>query len=76
MLIYRICKLTEIDPKNYMIVLGSSYVMLLYGTRTFSNTIEMVLFAVLLYIVADCMKRAQNVGVENELKFKFIIIFL
>lgn len=38
-----------------MIILSSSYVIIVYGTRTFSNTLELVLFALLLYFVSESL---------------------
>lgn len=49
-----------------MIALASSFVMLVFGSRTFSNTIEMGLCSVLLYIVADAMVHSNTVIFQTD----------
>ena len=40
--------------------------MLVYGTRTFSNSVELVLSSLLLYMIAHCMKRtAETVYLQS-----------
>lgn len=65
--LYKICKSYGLAWDFRLLILGSSYVTLVYGSRTFSNTIETVLFSVLLYIVADCMLLSHSVVYQNEL---------
>lgn len=65
--LYRICRAYGLNPEFRLLILGSSYVSLVYGSRTFSNTIEMILCSVLLYIVADCMLLSHSVVYRNEL---------
>ena len=36
-----------------MIILSTSFIILIYGSRTFSNTIELILFSLLLHYVSD-----------------------
>ena len=46
--------------------LASSYVMLVYATRTFSNSLELFLASWLIYLIAHCMKRtAETVYLES-----------
>lgn len=52
---FKICSNNNEKYKSRLIILASSYVMIIYGTRTFSNTIELILFAVLLYFVSDSL---------------------
>nr|XP_022906670.1 GPI mannosyltransferase 4 [Onthophagus taurus] len=53
--VYKICKNNNERYKSKLVVLSSSYVMLIFGTRTFSNTLELISFALLLYFVAESM---------------------
>ncbi|XP_071517348.1 GPI mannosyltransferase 4 [Panulirus ornatus] len=53
--IYRIAKMCYIRPWCCVEVFASSYIMLVYATRTFSNTIELILMAVLLWRVCESM---------------------
>ncbi|XP_037032885.1 GPI mannosyltransferase 4 [Bradysia coprophila] len=59
--LYKICKSYGVKGEMRMIALASSFVMLVFGSRTFSNTIEMGLCSVLLYIVADTMVHSNTV---------------
>lgn len=49
-----------------MITMASSFVMLVFGSRTFSNTIEMGLCSVLLYVVADTMVHSNTVIFQTD----------
>lgn len=53
--LFKICSNNNEKYKSRIIVLASSYVMIIYGTRTFSNTIELILFAVLLHFVSESL---------------------
>lgn len=53
--LYKICVNNNEKYKPKLIVLGTSYVTLIYATRTFSNAVELILFAVLLHFVAESM---------------------
>ncbi|XP_050729955.1 GPI mannosyltransferase 4-like isoform X2 [Eriocheir sinensis] len=52
---YRIAQLCYLRPWSCVEVFASSYVMLVYATRTFSNTLELILMAVLLWRVCESM---------------------
>ena len=58
--VYQICKLYKHSYKQCLSTLASSYVMLIYITRTFSNTQELVLSSLLLYMVAHTMKKSDK----------------
>lgn len=58
---YRICRLYGQNYRARLLTLASSYVTLVYGTRTFSNTTEMALNSLLLYVVAHCMHHSDQV---------------
>lgn len=54
--------------QNYtarLMIFGSSYAVLVFGSRTFSNTTEMILLAVLLALVLDSMRFSDEVIVVN-----------
>ncbi|KAJ9592184.1 hypothetical protein L9F63_001300, partial [Diploptera punctata] len=63
---YKICYLYCQNYRARLLTLASSYVILVYGTRTFSNTIEMVLSSLLIYVVADCMRLSDQVILQDE----------
>ncbi|KAA0197291.1 hypothetical protein HAZT_HAZT002205 [Hyalella azteca] len=50
--IYRIARMCYVRPWQCMEVFASSYVMLVYGTRTLSNTFELILTCVVLWRVS------------------------
>lgn len=64
--LYRTCVLYGLRYDIRLLALASSYVIIVYGTRTFSNSIEMALCSVLLYVVADCMVHSNNVIFQRE----------
>lgn len=49
-----------------LLALASSYITIVFGTRTFSNTIEMALCSLLLYVVAECMVHTNSVIFQRE----------
>lgn len=53
--LYKICINNNEKYKNKLVILASSFVMIVYGTRTFSNTVELVLFALLQYYVCESL---------------------
>ncbi|PNF33376.1 hypothetical protein B7P43_G04178 [Cryptotermes secundus] len=63
---YRICRLYSQNYRARLLTLASSYVTLVYGTRTFSNTTEMALNSLLLYVVAYCMRHSDQVILQDE----------
>jgi phosphatidylinositol glycan class Z len=54
--ILRVAELCDLDETSVLITFASSYVALIYLTRTFSNTIETILFALLVYLVIKSVK--------------------
>lgn len=64
--LYRICKSYGLRYELRLLTLASSYVMLVFGSRTLSNTIEMSLCSALLYIVAECMVHSNTVIFQSE----------
>lgn len=53
--VYKICVNNNEKYKSKLVILASSYVMIVFGIRSFSNTFELLLFALLLYFVAESM---------------------
>lgn len=64
--VYKICRAYNLKYDVRLVTLASSGVMLTFGTRTFSNTIEMALCSMLLYIVSDCMIISNTVIYQKE----------
>lgn len=64
--LYRICKSYGLRHEIRLVTLASSYVILVFGSRTFSNTIEMCLVSVLLYVVAECMIHSNTIIYQAE----------
>lgn len=64
--LYRICKSYGLKYEIRLVTLASSYVMLVFGSRTFSNTIEMCLCSFLLYLVAECMMHTNTIIFQAE----------
>lgn len=54
--IYRTCLNQNTRPWSTLRIWASSHVVLVFLSRTFSNSIELVLFSSLLYLVASSMK--------------------
>uniref|UniRef100_A0A146LIZ0 Mannosyltransferase n=1 Tax=Lygus hesperus TaxID=30085 RepID=A0A146LIZ0_LYGHE len=64
--LYKICFLYGQNYRCRLITLASSFVMLIYGSRTFSNTIEMALASLLIYFVAESMARTDQIIYQDE----------
>lgn len=58
--VYQTCLLYKHSYNQCLTTLASSYVMLVHATRTMSNSVELVLFSFLFYLVAHCMKRTSE----------------
>lgn len=64
--LYRICLLYGQNYKNRLKIFASSYVVLVYCCRSFSNSFEMIFFSVLLLLVAECMAKSDRVIYHDE----------
>lgn len=64
--LYRICDIYGLRHEIRLLALGSSYVMLVFSTRTFSNSLEMAIISVLLALVAECMINTNTVIYKKE----------
>lgn len=61
--LYKICYIYGQNYKIRLIIYASSYVMLVYATHTLSNTIELVLTALLLYYISYSMAYSEKVQI-------------
>ena len=52
----KISCLCEFDESSVLLLFSSSYVTVVYLTRTFSNSIETILFSILIYLVIKSIK--------------------
>lgn len=59
--LYKICILYGQKFRSRLLILATSYVPVILGTRTLTNSLEMALMSVLLYLVADCMIMSDKV---------------
>ncbi|XP_076657249.1 GPI mannosyltransferase 4 isoform X2 [Halictus rubicundus] len=64
--LYKICYMYGQNYKIRLVAYASSYVMLVYATRTLSNTVELVLTALLLYYASYCMVYSEKVVVQSD----------
>lgn len=62
----KLCRCFDLNEKLGLRLLASSYIMLTYMTRTFTNSIEAVLFALLLLLLYS------DPTIESYTKFKFV----
>ncbi|XP_050302984.1 GPI mannosyltransferase 4 [Anthonomus grandis grandis] len=68
----KICINNNEKFESRLIILGTSYIMLLYGTRTFSNTTELILFSVLLYFVCESQTFSNELLRKEEyIKYRY-----
>lgn len=63
--LYKICSNNNEKYRSRLIILASSYVLLIYATRTFTNSMELVLFSILLYFVSESMTFS-NIVLRNK----------
>jgi len=66
-MVYQICVLYKHNFNQCLTTLASSYIMIIYSTRSFSNTIELVFTSVLVYLVAHCLRRTDETIYLHEL---------
>lgn len=64
--LYQMCTAHGLRHDIRLLALASSYVTIVYATRTFSNCIEMALCSLLLYVVAECMMHTNSVIFQRE----------
>lgn len=64
--LYKTCVTNNEKYKSRLVILATSYIALVYTTRTFSNTFELILFAMLLYYVAESLTFSNTVMKKRE----------
>ncbi|XP_017125470.1 GPI mannosyltransferase 4 [Drosophila elegans] len=64
--LYRICRLYGLRFEIRLLAMGSSWILLVFGTRTFSNSLEMAMCSWLLCLVSECMLRTNTVVYKKE----------
>ncbi|NWZ56098.1 PIGZ mannosyltransferase, partial [Haliaeetus albicilla] len=60
--VYRLAPFWEVDPWKALVLLAGSYVTLVFYTRTFTNTLEGLLFALLMVLVSSRKSDGSLVG--------------
>lgn len=72
---YKISCLLQVDPASVLAVIGTSYVTLVFHTRPFSNTLESVLFALLLLVLANHVLSKDRTKVKlNNMAVGIVIV--
>lgn len=67
--LYKICKILKLKSNRYLLLLSSSYVIIVFGTKTFTNSLELALVSLLLWKVVDSMTVSDKViAAENEIR--------
>lgn len=64
---FRICKILKLKSNNYLLLLSSSYVIIVFGTKTFTNSLELTLVSLLLWKVVDSMIISEKVRQSNKM---------
>ncbi|KAF7394884.1 hypothetical protein HZH66_008058 [Vespula vulgaris] len=64
--LYKICCMCGQNYKVRLITFASSYVMLTYATRVFSNSIELILTSLLLFYTSQCMVYSEKVIIKSD----------
>lgn len=70
--LYKICTNNNEKYQSRLLILSSSYVILVYATRTFSNSLELILFSLLLYYVSESLTFSNIVVKRKEyVKYRY-----
>ncbi|KAL3271142.1 hypothetical protein HHI36_021639 [Cryptolaemus montrouzieri] len=64
--LYKICCNNNEKSRSRLIILSSSYVILTYATKTFSNSLELFLFSLLLYFVSESLTFSNQILRKKE----------
>lgn len=64
--VWKICKFNNIKHDIRLIALASSWVVMTFATRTFSNTVEMAVCSLVLCLVSECMVLSNTVIYQME----------
>ena len=71
--VYRICQHLHMEPFPSLCILGTSFITLVFYTRTFSNTAEAILFASLLLLVISSMSNGNIVCTRRDRVLHFLM---
>lgn len=75
--LFKICYHFCQNYKERLIMFSSSFVCLVFMTRTFTNTLEITCFNVLLCLVASCMAESEKVRILTQnIKHSQFILYL
>ncbi|KAL0277896.1 UNVERIFIED_CONTAM: hypothetical protein PYX00_005015 [Menopon gallinae] len=70
--LFKICYLFGQNYKERLIIFASSYVTLIFMTRTFTNSMEVALFNILLFFVSSCIAESEKTQYQHDyLKDKY-----
>lgn len=71
----KICRLTRENPIHKLVIFASSYVTLIFFTRTLSNSVEAVLFSLLIYLVSKDLqsKRKKVHALRTNVSVDYLI---
>lgn len=67
---FRICKILKLKPDRYLLLLSSSYVIIVFGTKTFTNSLELALVSLLLW------KVVYSIIISDKVRKCLVIIYL
>ena len=69
--IYKICKINGLRPWSTLLIFSNSHIMFTFMARTFSNTYELILFTILLFLVSDSMNLT-NQFIREEIELIYL----
>ncbi|XP_057331730.1 GPI mannosyltransferase 4 [Microplitis mediator] len=64
--LYKSCLMNKQNYRSRLIIYASSYVMVVYATRTLSNSIELILNTLLIYYVSRCIVYSEQVVIQSD----------
>ncbi|XP_063993166.1 GPI mannosyltransferase 4 [Diachasmimorpha longicaudata] len=64
--LYKICCIYSQNYRVRLVIYASSFVMMTYATRTFSNSIELILNSILIYYVSRCMACSEKIVLQSD----------
>ena len=75
--LFNLANLCDLDTSSVLLTFASSYIAIVYLTRTFSNSIETLLFALLIYLIIKSIKSQYVLNdkflVESSSKVKNVV---
>ncbi|KAH0549377.1 GPI mannosyltransferase 4 [Cotesia glomerata] len=64
--LFKLCQICKLNYRSRLIIYASSYVMMIYATRTLSNSIELILNTLLIYYVSRCIVYSEQVVIQSD----------